>query len=111
MAARGVLRTVEGGRLMFWCPGCDEAHVIGPSWTFNGNFDRPTFQPSVLVTGVQKITDEEYDRVMAGEKIEPRPLRCHSFVTDGQIQFLSDCTHARAGQTIALRAFDEDQEL
>lgn len=95
---------------MFWCPGCDEAHVIGPSWTFNGNFDRPTFQPSVLVTGVQKITDAEYEKVMAGEKIEPRPLRCHSFVTDGQIHFLSDCTHASAGQTIALRAFDADQE-
>ncbi|TIN82659.1 DUF6527 family protein [Mesorhizobium sp.] len=110
MAARGVLRTVEGGRLMFWCPGCGEAHVVGPSWTFNGDFDRPTFQPSVLVTGVQKITDGEYERVMAGQKIEPRPLRCHSFVTDGQVQFLDDCTHELAGHTVALRAFDQETE-
>lgn len=110
MAARGVLRTVEGGRLMFWCPGCNEAHVVGPSWSFNGNFDRPTFSPSVLVHGVQRLTEDEYQRVMAGEKIEPRPLRCHSFVTDGQIQFLGDCTHAMAGQTVALRAFDEEAD-
>ncbi|TGV39244.1 ammonia monooxygenase, partial [bacterium M00.F.Ca.ET.168.01.1.1] len=75
-----------------------------------GDYDRPTFQPSVLVTGVQKLTEDEYERVMAGEKIEPRPLRCHSFVTDGQIQFLSDCTHALAGQTVALHVFDEEAE-
>ena len=25
---------------------------------------------------------------------------CHSFVTDGLIQFLGDCTHALAGQTV-----------
>ena len=27
---------------------------------------------------------------------------CHTFVTDGRIQFLSDCTHALAGQTVDL---------
>jgi hypothetical protein len=27
---------------------------------------------------------------------------CHSFVTDGKIQFLGDCTHALAGQTVEL---------
>jgi hypothetical protein len=25
---------------------------------------------------------------------------CHSFVRDGQIQFLGDCTHALKGQTV-----------
>jgi hypothetical protein len=25
---------------------------------------------------------------------------CHSFVTDGRIQFLNDCTHPLAGQTV-----------
>jgi hypothetical protein len=28
--------------------------------------------------------------------------RCHSFLVDGQIQFLGDCTHALAGQTVPL---------
>ena len=27
---------------------------------------------------------------------------CHSFVTDGRIQFLGDCTHKLAGQTVDL---------
>lgn len=104
MAARGILRTVEGNRLMFWCPGCDGAHMIrvgdgsGPGWGFNGNYERPTFTPSVLVT---------YNGPDAGIDGAP-PAVCHSFVTDGQIQFLGDCTHALAGQTVPLKPFDED---
>lgn len=49
------LRSVQGGRLMFWCPGCDGAHMVGvgegdgPRWGYNGNPDAPTFTPSVLV--------------------------------------------------------------
>jgi len=30
---------------------------------------------------------------------------CHSFVTDGQIQFLGDCTHKLAGRTVPLPAW------
>lgn len=109
MSARGILRICEGGRLMFWCPGCDEAHVIGPSWSFNGDYDRPTFSPSVKVTGKRRITDEEYERIMAGETVEIPDMCCHSFVTDGQIQFLVDCTHALAGQTVPLKPFDVEE--
>ena len=47
------------------------------------------------------LTEAEYDAVMAGQKIEPRPTRCHSFVTNGEIQFL-DCTHSLRGQTVRL---------
>lgn len=102
MGARGILRTVEGGRLMFWCPGCDEAHVVGPSWSFNGDYDRPTFSPSIKVTGKRRITDDEYERIMAGEKPDIPDMCCHSFVRDGQIEFLGDCTHALAGKIVAL---------
>lgn len=113
MGARGVLRTAEGGRLMFWCPGCDGAHQVqvgdglGPRWGFNGDHERPTFTPSVLVRGTQPITDDEHARIMSGERITPRPLVCHSFVANGQIQFLGDCTHSLAGQTVPLKPFDE----
>jgi len=113
MAARGVLRTVEGGGLMFWCPGCDGAHQVqagagpGPRWGFDGDYERPTFTPSVLVRGSRPITDDERRRIMAGETIEPEPTVCHSFVRDGQIQFLGDCTHALAGRTVPLKPFDE----
>lgn len=102
------LRSVEGGGLMFWCPGCDGAHVVpvgegsGPRWGYNGDAERPTFTPSVLVRGVDRLTDEERELVMAGKQVDPRPIVCHSFVTDGRIQFLGDCTHALAGQTVEL---------
>jgi hypothetical protein len=32
---------------------------------------------------------------------------CHSFVTDGRIQFLGDCTHALANQTFDLPGWEE----
>jgi len=70
----------------FWCPACDDEHCVGVSWTFNGDLERPTFAPSILVT---------YGKASAGK-------RCHSYVRDGRIQYLSDCTHAMAGQTIEL---------
>lgn len=90
-----ILRAVEGERLMFRCPGCKSMHMVpyghgpGPRWTWNGNADRPTFEPSILVTW----------RDPDGEL---RDEICHSFVRDGQIQFLGDCTHAMAGQTVAI---------
>lgn len=105
MSQRGVLRIVEGDQVGFWCPGCKQIHVISigsGGWSWNADYDRPTFQPSILVTGVQRITNDERDRIMAGEVIPPRPMRCHSFVADGHIQFLCDCTHALAGQTVPL---------
>jgi len=100
-ALSNVLRSAEGGRLHFWCPGCDGAHGIqvgdgpGPRWGYNGNPAKPTFTPSVLV---------RYDGSDAGRDGAP-PAVCHSFITDGRIQFLSDCTHALAGQTVDLPDF------
>jgi hypothetical protein len=54
------------------------------------------------VRGKRRCMDGEIDRIMAGERLDIPDLVCHSFVTDGKIQFLSDCTHALAGQTVAL---------
>jgi hypothetical protein len=107
MGQRGKLRTIEGDRLGFWCPGCEEMHVVTvpphpQPWGFNGNYDAPTFTPSVLVTGKAMPTDDEAARIMAGDTIELKPVCCHSFVTDGRIQFLGDCTHRLAGQTVEL---------
>lgn len=118
MSARGVLRVIEGERLGFWCPGCDEIHVVSVApgrWTFNGDFDRPTFSPSVLVTG-RRMTAEGRaqwkawcDRREAGKELPlssfaSEDIRCHSFVREGRIEFLTDCTHALAGQTVPLVA-------
>lgn len=92
-----ILRLASGSHLIFWCPGCDMPHMIGfgegdgPRWSWNGNAERPTFQPSVLVR--RNYGEDQHSEV------------CHSFVTDGQIQFLGDCTHALAGQTVPLPAW------
>lgn len=110
------LRILEGDRLAFWCPGCKESHQIaigegpGPRWGYNGNPGRPTFTPSVLVTG-RDFTDKgeaDFEAWHAAGCPTPAPtfesadLVCHTFITDGRIQFLSDCTHELAGQTIDL---------
>jgi hypothetical protein len=77
----------------FHCPGCgyDHSFTVGPGrtekdhrWTFNGSLDKPTFQPSLLCN-----------------KDIPA-CRCHSFVTDGRIQFLADCWHKLKDQTVDL---------
>jgi hypothetical protein len=81
---------------MIFCPGCKNAHVFDSRWTFNGNRDKPTFRASMLVHGNPenlKATEGRYGH------------RCHSFVTDGMIQFLGDCTHELVNQTVPLEEF------
>lgn len=84
-------RGPRGGRLyLFHCPGCENSHpfeVAAPNdagWKWNGSFGKPTFTPSLLCNGHHPAS------------------RCHSYVTDGRIQFLKDCWHPLAGQTVDL---------
>ena len=85
----------------FHCPGCaqydepesrlNRTHQFrdGPDgWTYNGDGDKPTVSPSILVTNGHS------------------DYRCHSFVREGRIEFLSDCSHALAGQTVELPEYD-----
>lgn len=76
----------------FECPGCGDWHFVHEGrWTFNGDPDRPTFTPSILIKRPwDNVNDDGKQHV------------CHSFVTDGRIQFLADCTHRLAGQTVEL---------
>lgn len=108
MTARATLaKSGDVQVVIFRCPGCEDNHQISVgTWTFNGDLDRPTFSPSVLVGGVQWDTDlypyfqsrtDRHPGVPVGGRIV-----CHSFVTDGQIRFLGDCTHDLAGQTVDL---------
>lgn len=110
MAALGKkLRTLEGGHLAFWCPGCDSVHVIsvsapeGGNWTWDGNVDAPTFSPSILVT---------YNGADAGQVRDSGnrapPARCHSFVRAGRVEFCGDCTHGLSGTTVDLPDFPAD---
>ncbi len=81
----------------FDCPGCGLMHQVWtknpngrPEWGFNGDLDKPTFSPSIKVSWEQFCI----------EKI------CHSYVRDGMIWFLDDCTHDLAGQTVPLPEID-----
>lgn len=117
------LRSAEGGRILFWCPGCDGAHQItvredganiSPAWGYNGNPEAPTFTPSVLIKSGHYCSGQERKDCWCTYEArlgKPSPFKCtvcHSFVTDGRIQFLGDCTHAMAGQTVDLPDFDEE---
>lgn len=98
---------------LFWCPGCQCSHGVWTTkrnslnavWTFNGDLEKPTFEPSLLIRGTKDITDAEHAKIMAGEPITPTPFVCHSFIRNGQIEFLSDCTHHLAGKTVPMEAF------
>lgn len=100
----GVLAQAQPGQMAIFCPGCQYHHVIatgegrGPRWIYNGRPERPTFHPSLLVrTG--KAVDPNHP--FEWEEGDP-PLICHSFITEGKIQFLGDSTHHLAGQTVDL---------
>ena len=69
-------------RYFFYCPGCKQYHMFDSRWQFNGDMDKPTFSPSLLCNP------------------NWNERRCHLYVTDGRIQFLSDCHHDLAGQTV-----------
>ena len=91
-----------GDSVAFWCPGCDDVHAVNvhsdtrPRWGYNGDPASPTFTPSILLR-----TGRAVDPTFVPEPGDP-PEVCHTFVTDGRIQFLDDCTHALAGQTVPL---------
>lgn len=111
-----ILRSASDNRLTWWCTGCDGPHQIahgsgnGPRWSWNGDLEKPTFTPSVLVSGHgltpkgQAEADAWFEAhcPKPAPKFDSAPTVCHSFVVDGQMQFLSDCTHKLAGQTVPI---------
>lgn len=77
---------VKNGCGLFHCPGCKCAHRVPVnglySWAWNGSENTPTLEPSLNYNMMDPAT------------------HCHSFVTEGRIQFLPDCFHALAGLTV-----------
>jgi hypothetical protein len=119
----------NGHGVYFFCPGCQQIHKVwsqqypneltGSGWKWNGDFIKPTFEPSILVRGTKFTEKGERDYqawLAAGTpdlpkdyQFESQPNICHSFVRDGMIQFLSDCSHKLAGQTVPLPAAPLEQ--
>ncbi len=67
------------------CQGCGGSHVIPDTWTFDNNFESPTFTPSVRITWGRDFRN-----------------CCHYFIKAGNIEYQGDCTHSLAGQTLPL---------
>lgn len=86
---------------VFRCPGCESGHTVRVQgegkWGWNGDVVRPTLTPSVFVNA-------------PGPYFTASAPSCHSFVKDGHIQFLDDCSHALAGQTVPLPEWSEAGE-
>ena len=96
------LQTVKDSSVaIFYCPGCEEHHQIDTAkWEFNGSFDKPTFTPSYL-TWLDPNPNANEKRKPEWEKFR-LGFRCHSYITDGFIEYLGDCTHKLAGQKVEL---------
>ena len=56
-------------------------------WSWNGDTEKPTLKPSISTTNGRVV--------------------CHTFVNDGEVRFLDDCTHSLAGNTVALNEVEE----
>lgn len=90
------LRWIDETLVEYWCPGCGREHTINldldlkaqgvPTWALTGPDEAFTLQPSVNCT-------------------PPEGPVCHSWVRDGRIEFLGDCTHALKGQTVDVPAW------
>jgi hypothetical protein len=78
---------------MYFCMGCGYEHAFGlisedGNHKFNGDLNNPTVSPSLVQGWV------------AGQ-------RCHSYIKNGMIEYLSDCWHKLKGQTIELPEIEE----
>jgi len=118
--------------IQFHCPGCNDVHQVRvttppagyelrepspphPCWTWNASLERPTFSPSIDVKSGHYLHTPPVPGNCACDFHERFPeegpwnwpcTHCHSYVRDGQIQFLPDSSHALAGKTVELPEVD-----
>ena len=118
-----ILRSLEGGQVTFWCPGCNCPHAVKvegyKAWAWDGDVDKPTFSPSVLIQGGHFLPwtpDGNHscwctyykDRPLVEKLFKCR--QCHSFIRDGQIHFLHDCSHELAGKVVPIPNWPTSEE-
>jgi hypothetical protein len=88
-----------------WCPGCEEMHHIWtPGWSFDGNLEKPTFNPSVKITRKKIVIKDgrwtgEWVRDAEGNAVDDC---CHYFLHAGVLKFCGDSKHALAGKEVPL---------
>ena len=60
-------------------------------WTWNGSLEKPDLKPSILTKAPQ------------GDNV----IVCHTWINEGMVHFLNDCTHEYAGQILDLLDIEE----
>jgi len=112
------IRKEYEGVFGFKCEGCGEMHGFfskdapskcKPQWEFNDDLDNPTISPSLLYKTGHYLTGQKQppDCRHCKEDADMGTCTvCHSFIKNGNIQYLNDCTHKLAGQTIPLPELD-----
>ena len=98
------------------CPGCRTFEVkhlacrhmfltvpfgAHPVWEFDGNMERPTFSPSLLMKSDWWNPETEAFDIQ---------LQCHFFLRDGIFEYLDDCNHKLAGQNVPMVEFDKEEK-
>lgn len=87
-----VLRRASNGYL-HWCPACLEMHILPDhGWTFDGNLERPTFQPSF-----------KHESGLEGAR-----WICHYVLTSGILNYCTDCSHGMAGRSVPMELVPEE---
>jgi Family of unknown function (DUF6527) len=66
-------------------------HIIPDNWKFDGNYEQPTFAPSVRITYGEMMPD----------------YCCHFFMTAGVMEYQGDCSHNFKGQKLRPEPFSE----
>lgn len=77
-----VIKQLEEGSFLFWCPACNDNHVIDSDYQVSGPEDAPTVTPSY------------YDWDDKGI--------CHVKIAKGKLYFLPDCSHELVEQTVPM---------
>lgn len=103
----------DGHDLLFYCPACQQSHGFNLTWQFNGDYQCPTVRPSILVRNGHyderhRPSDSCWCTFNAQRPDNPSSFKCfscHSHITDGKIEYGTDCTHHMAGQTVELPAW------
>jgi hypothetical protein len=81
------------------------------NWTWNGDVERPTLRPSVLRRSGHYLSENRkpddpcwcsFNKEHKDELDDFVCFRCHTWINDGQAQFLDDCSHEHVGKTLDL---------
>ena len=111
------LHRMDDDHLVFFCPGCECGHMVKvtgdhPVWAWNGSEESPTLSPSILLRSGHFAPGHtgrcwcDYNKDNPDNKGFECYV-CHSFVTNGRIQFLSDSTHKLSSQTVEIPDWDD----